>query len=159
MELKLAVVTGAAQGIGRETARALAKAGYELVLHDLREPVETLAQLRTHSTRTLAVTGDVTSQADIEHLAREINVRFGRVDVLVNNAGISSIAAAEKTMPEEWRRVIDVNLTGPFLLCRAIGAMMLEAGQGSIVNVASIAALAGIADRVAYNASERGCSA
>jgi NAD(P)-dependent dehydrogenase (short-subunit alcohol dehydrogenase family) len=156
VELKLAVVTGAAQGIGRETARALARAGYELMLHDLREPVETLAQLRTHSTRTLAVTGDVTSQADIELLAREISVRFGRVDVLVNNAGISSIAAAEKTMPEEWRRVIEVNLTGPFLLCRAIGAMMLEAGQGSIVNVASIAALAGIADRVAYNASKHG---
>jgi NAD(P)-dependent dehydrogenase (short-subunit alcohol dehydrogenase family) len=156
MNSKLAVVTGAAQGIGRQTAQELADAGYQLVLHDLREPVETLDELRTHTHECLAVTGDVTSQTDVEALARKVKHQFGRVDVLVNNAGISSIAAAEKTTPEQWRRVIEVNLTGPFLLCRALGAMMLAAGSGSIVNVASIAALAGVADRVAYNASKHG---
>ena len=156
MNSKLAVVTGDAQGIGRQTAQELADAGYQLVLHDLREPVETLDELRTHTHECLAVTGDVTSQTDVEALARKVKHQFGRVDVLVNNAGISSIAAAEKTTPEQWRRVIEVNLTGPFLLCRALGAMMLAAGSGSIVNVASIAALAGVADRVAYNASKHG---
>jgi NAD(P)-dependent dehydrogenase (short-subunit alcohol dehydrogenase family) len=82
--------------------------------------------------------------------------QFGRIDVLVNNAGISLIAPAEETTAEQWRRVLEVNLTGPFLLARAFGAMMLEAGGGSIVNVASIAGLRGIADRAAYNASKHG---
>jgi NAD(P)-dependent dehydrogenase (short-subunit alcohol dehydrogenase family) len=82
--------------------------------------------------------------------------RFERIDVLVNNAGISMIAPAEKTSAEAWRRVIDVNLTGPFLLCREFGALMLSAGAGSIVNVASVAGLRGVSHRVAYNASKHG---
>jgi NAD(P)-dependent dehydrogenase (short-subunit alcohol dehydrogenase family) len=76
--------------------------------------------------------------------------------VLVNNAGISLLAAAEDTTPAQWRRVLAVNLTGPFLLCQGFGWMMLEARAGSIVNVASIAGLRGVADRAAYNASKHG---
>jgi NAD(P)-dependent dehydrogenase (short-subunit alcohol dehydrogenase family) len=76
--------------------------------------------------------------------------------VLVNNAGISFIRPAEETGAAEWRRVLEVNLTGPFLLSRAFGRIMLRQGGGAIVNVASIAGLAGIADRAAYNASKHG---
>ena len=82
--------------------------------------------------------------------------RFGRADVLVNNAGISLIAPAEETTFEEWRRVLDVNLTGPFLLSRTFGRSMLEAGSGSIVNVSSVAGIRGVSDRAAYNASKHG---
>jgi NAD(P)-dependent dehydrogenase (short-subunit alcohol dehydrogenase family) len=82
--------------------------------------------------------------------------RFARADVLVNNAGISSISPAEDTTLEQWRRVLDVNLTGPFLLCQEFGRTMLEAGAGSIVNVSSIAGLRGVAGRAAYNASKHG---
>ena len=89
-------------------------------------------------------------------MARVANDRFGRVDVLVNNAGISSITPAEDTSAERWRRVLEVNLTGPFLLSRALGRRMLAAGSGSIVNVASIAGLVAVADRAAYNASKAG---
>jgi NAD(P)-dependent dehydrogenase (short-subunit alcohol dehydrogenase family) len=86
----------------------------------------------------------------------QVGKRFGRVDVLVNNAGISLIAPAEDTAAEQWRRVLEVNLTGPFLLSQSFGRMMLEQGVGSIINIASIAGLAGVADRAAYNASKHG---
>jgi len=76
--------------------------------------------------------------------------------VLVNNAGISLIRPAEETSAAEWRRVIEVNLTGPFLLCRAFGKLMLRQREGAIVNVASVAGLAAIGDRSAYNASKHG---
>jgi NAD(P)-dependent dehydrogenase (short-subunit alcohol dehydrogenase family) len=98
----------------------------------------------------------VSADADVEAAANQVRAGFGRVDVLVNNAGISWIAPAEDTAPEQWRRVLEVNLTGPFLLCRAFGRMMLEEGAGSIVNVASIAGPRGVADRAAYNASKHG---
>jgi NAD(P)-dependent dehydrogenase (short-subunit alcohol dehydrogenase family) len=152
----VAVVTGVAQGIGRRVAEALAGEGYALALIDLREPAEVLAAVRDRGVEALGVTGDVAEEADVAALAGRVRERFGRVDVLVNNAGISLLAAAEDTTPAQWRRVLAVNLTGPFLLCQAFGRMMLEARAGSIVNVASIAGLRGVADRAAYNASKHG---
>ena len=95
-------------------------------------------------------------EKDVLGLVTAFRGRFEHVDVLVNNAGVSLIAPAEKTSAEAWRRVIDVNLTGPFLLCREFGALMLSAGAGSIVNVASVAGLRGVSHRVAYNASKHG---
>jgi len=103
-----------------------------------------------------AFTGDVSQEAFVESTAEAILKRWGRVDVLVNNAGISSIARAETVEAATFRRVLEVNLVGPFLLSRAFGRIMLQQRSGSIVNVASIAGLAGVADRVAYNASKHG---
>jgi NAD(P)-dependent dehydrogenase (short-subunit alcohol dehydrogenase family) len=145
----VAVVTGAAKGIGAAIADALADAGYALALID-REDASPQAR------GGLAVRGDVSDLADVRDFADATLERFGTVDVLVNNAGISSIGPAETTSAEEWRRVIDINLTGPFLLCQAFGARMLERGAGAIVNVASIAGLHGVSDRAAYNASKHG---
>jgi NAD(P)-dependent dehydrogenase (short-subunit alcohol dehydrogenase family) len=153
---RVAVVTGAAQGIGRRAAEVLADRGCAVVLTDLRPATETVAFLRRRGRDVLDAPGDVSVEADVMSLAQQVRERFGRVDVLVNNAGIALIHPAEDTSIEQWRRVLDVNLTGPFLLCRAFGRMMLEAGAGSIVNVASIAGLRGIADRAAYNASKHG---
>jgi NAD(P)-dependent dehydrogenase (short-subunit alcohol dehydrogenase family) len=154
--MRVAVVTGAAQGIGRRTAEVLAAEGYALALFDVREPAETMTAVGALDAEALPVTGDVSSEADVATLGRAVLDRFGRVDVLVNNAGISFITPAEDTSPEEWRRVLEVNLTGPFLLCRELGRRMLEAGSGSIVNVASVAGIRGVADRAAYNASKHG---
>jgi NAD(P)-dependent dehydrogenase (short-subunit alcohol dehydrogenase family) len=152
----VAVVTGAAQGIGRRVAELLARAGYALVLADLNEPTDTLAAVTDLGARVVAVTGDVSAQEYVDELDRRVSTVFGRVDALVNNAGISLLRPAEQTTPEQWRRVLEVNVTGPFLLCRAFGRMMLAAGSGAIVNVASIAGLRGVADRAAYNASKHG---
>jgi NAD(P)-dependent dehydrogenase (short-subunit alcohol dehydrogenase family) len=112
--------------------------------------------VRGRGAEALTAVGDVTSQADVAALAEQVRRQFGGASVLVNNAGIALLAPAEETTPEQWRRVLEVNLTGPFLLCQQFGAMMLGAGSGSIVNVASIAGLRGIADRAAYNASKHG---
>jgi NAD(P)-dependent dehydrogenase (short-subunit alcohol dehydrogenase family) len=85
-----------------------------------------------------------------------VTERFGRTDVLVNNAGISLITPAEETSLPDWHRVLEINLTGPFLMCRELGKTMLQQGSGSIVNVSSVAGLLGVADRAAYNASKHG---
>jgi NAD(P)-dependent dehydrogenase (short-subunit alcohol dehydrogenase family) len=155
-EKRTAVVTGAAQGIGRKTAEVLAGRGYRVALNDLRMPEETLKAIRTAGGEAIGFVGNIVDESVVEKFAREVHERWGAADVLVNNAGISMIAPAETLSAEAYRRVLEVNLVAPFLLAKAFGAKMLEAGRGSIVNVASIAGLVGIADRAAYNASKHG---
>jgi NAD(P)-dependent dehydrogenase (short-subunit alcohol dehydrogenase family) len=144
----VAVVTGAAQGIGQRIAEVLAAAGFALALID-RQPIASRPG-------TLGLTGDVSDDADVARFAAAVEETYGRVDVLVNNAGIACISPAEETPPALWRQVLEVNLTGPFLLCQAFGRRMLAQRSGSIVNIASIAGLRGVADRSAYNASKHG---
>jgi NAD(P)-dependent dehydrogenase (short-subunit alcohol dehydrogenase family) len=153
---RVAVITGAAQGIGRRTAEVLAGYGYDLVLNDLRPAKETAAAIEKSGGTCFEVLGDISRESEVQRIAESVQERYGRADVLVNNAGISFICPAEDLATKDWQKVLDVNLTGPFLLCRHFGKRMLEQGQGSIVNVSSIAGLAGIADRAAYNASKHG---
>jgi NAD(P)-dependent dehydrogenase (short-subunit alcohol dehydrogenase family) len=145
---KVAAITGAAQGIGKRTAELLAQRGYDLIVTDLRPCGEAL--------RALEVLGDVAEEQTASRVAQAAREHFGRVDVLVNNAGIAHISPAEDISAADFRRVQDVNLLGPFLMCREIGRLMLQQRSGSIVNVASIAGLLGVADRAAYNASKHG---
>lgn len=152
----VAVVTGAGQGIGRRVAQVLAERGYALVLNDLAEPAATAADARGRGADVVVVTGDVSLESTATEVAAAARHRWGCVDVLVNNAGVSSIGPAEHVTAQQWRRVLDVNLLGPFLLCRELGTTMLEQGSGSIVNIASIAGLLGVGDRAAYNASKHG---
>lgn len=154
--MRVAFVTGAAQGIGRRTAEVLATRGYALALNDLQEPEGTLESVANLGADAFAVVGDVSDERAVATMCGQVLERFGHVDVLVNNAGISFISPAEDTEAAQWRRVLDVNLLGPFLLSQALGRTMLARGEGSIVNVASIAGLLGVADRAAYNASKHG---
>ena len=154
--MKLAIITGAAQGIGRRTAEIFAAAGYSLALLDLQPCTATLASIRAIGCDAADFTGDLSDESVVEAAAEAIRLRWNRADVLVNNAGISSIAPAETVDVQTFRRVLEVNLVAPFLLARAFGKMMLQRRSGCIVNVASIAGLAGIADRAAYNASKHG---
>jgi NAD(P)-dependent dehydrogenase (short-subunit alcohol dehydrogenase family) len=154
--MKVAVITGAAQGIGRRTAEILAERGFAQALIDLRAPSETLAALKIRNVDVLSFAGDITSEDAVSEFACAVESRWGRVDVLVNNAGISFIAPSETIAAKDYRRVLEVNLVAPFLLAQAFGRKMLAAGQGSIINIASVAGLLGIADRAAYNASKHG---
>jgi NAD(P)-dependent dehydrogenase (short-subunit alcohol dehydrogenase family) len=153
---RVAVITGAAQGIGRRTAEVLAGRGYNVALSDLRSPAETMRAVGVHGIEAIELIGDIADEAKVSEHAAAIGERWGRVDVLVNNAGISMIAPAESLSAAEYRRVLEVNLVAPFLLSKAFGAMMLARRSGSIVNVASVAGLVGVADRAAYNASKHG---
>jgi NAD(P)-dependent dehydrogenase (short-subunit alcohol dehydrogenase family) len=156
LEMKVAIVTGAAQGIGRRTAELLAERGFRLALIDLREPQNTVAALETRNADVLSFAADVTSEDAVAEFALAVDSRWGRADVLVNNAGISFIAPAEAISAEDYRRVLEVNLVAPFLLAQIFGRKMLAAGRGSIINIASVAGLVGIADRAAYNAAKHG---
>jgi NAD(P)-dependent dehydrogenase (short-subunit alcohol dehydrogenase family) len=153
---QVAVVTGGAQGIGRWTAELLAGRGYRLAIIDLEEPKAAVSAIETSGGTAFGFAGDITQEETVEVFAKKVLESYQRVDVLVNNAGISLICAAENTTAAEYRRVMDVNLVAPFLLARAFGRKMLEARSGAIVNVASIAGLVAVADRAAYNASKHG---
>jgi NAD(P)-dependent dehydrogenase (short-subunit alcohol dehydrogenase family) len=153
---RVAVITGGAQGIGRSTAELLARRGYTIAIIDLHQPASTLSTIEAADGQSFGFAGDITDEAVVARFAGEVESRYGRVDVLVNNAGISHIAPAEDTAFADYRRVLEVNLVAPFLLARIFGQKMLAARSGSIVNVASVAGLLGVADRAAYNASKHG---
>jgi NAD(P)-dependent dehydrogenase (short-subunit alcohol dehydrogenase family) len=154
--MRVAVVTGAAQGIGGRIAEVLAAQGYALALNDLRSPSDTMATVRAAGADTIELVGDISDETVVGQFANTVLARWGSIDVLVNNAGISCIAAAEQTTLEQFRRVLEVNLVAPFLMARAFGQAMLDRRSGSIVNIASIAGLVGIAERAAYNTSKHG---
>lgn len=154
--MQVAIVTGAAQGIGRCAAETLADAGYALLLLDMQPCTATLETIRQTTSNVEALIGDLTDASFILRTIELVRQRWGRADVLVNNAGISFIAPAESVDAAAFRRVLEVNLVAPFVLSKGFGAMMLEQKQGSIINIASIAGLVGIGDRSAYNASKHG---
>lgn len=155
-QTRVAVVTGAGRGIGRRVALTLAESGYAVAANDLEPPEQTFDELERMGAAALAVPGDVSSEEAVREMVGAVMAAFGRIDVLVNNAGISAIVPAEETSLGAWNRTLAVNLTGPFLTCREFGKEMLRRGEGSIVNISSVAGLMGIADRAAYNASKHG---
>ena len=152
----LALVTGAARGIGAAIAVELGRRGYAVLVNDLDPADETVRLLAQVGAAGYSIPGDVSDERAVTDMAAAVTKSHGAIDALVNNAGISLQRAAEHTSLTEWQRVLDVNLTGPFLLCRAVGPHMLAAGSGSIVNVASIAGLMGFADRIAYTSAKHG---
>jgi 2-dehydro-3-deoxy-L-rhamnonate dehydrogenase (NAD+) len=155
---RVAVITGAARGIGYATAARALRSGAAVALWDadggrLGESQRELSKLGTVS----AVTVELTDQRAVEDAAAKTISTHGRIDVLVNNAGITGgNATVWELAPDVWRRVIDVNLTGSFLTCRAIVPQMLAQGYGRIVNVASIAGKEGNPTAAHYSASKAG---
>ena len=155
---KVAIVTGAAGGMGRAIASALAADGATVVLVDIAdEALEHAAgSLRAAGGTVHAMSADVTSRHDVAGLVDGVVERFGRLDVLVNNAGIVTVAPLETYPEEDFDRVMAVNLKGAFLVSQAAGRAMLAAGGGAIVNVASIAGHVPSPGSVAYSASKAG---
>ena len=157
---KTAVVTGASSGLGVVFARALAGAGASVVVSARRlDRLEKLAaEIEAEGGEALAVPCDVAREDDVDALAAAAVDRFGRVDVLVANAGIADPRPAEQEPLQVWERVVGVNLTGVFLTNQRFGALMLERGAGSIVNIASVLGVVGAGQipQASYTASKGG---
>jgi 3-oxoacyl-[acyl-carrier protein] reductase len=162
LEGKAAVVTGAGRGgrgIGRSISLALAGEGADIVITDfVMENAEAVASevRETTGRRALAVQGSVAVAADVDRLFEEAMREFGRVDVLVNNAGITRDNLLMRMSEEDWDAVIDSNLKGAFLCTKAVSRIMLKQKSGKIVNIASVMGLVGNAGQANYSASKAG---
>lgn len=152
LEGKTAIVTGGSRGIGKEMAEGLAEAGAALMLCARREEglSETVGEFRGRGFRVESKVCDVSKAADIQSVVDETIAKFGKIDILINNAGTSWGAMPEEMTLAQWQKVLDVNLTGCFLTAQATGREMLKQNSGSIINIASIAGLTSSANGPFY---------
>ncbi len=158
LDERSALVTGGGGALGRAMALGLAAAGASVAIgdRDLEAAESTVAQLVAAGGDAVAIGLDVTDAAAVDDAGRHVVRRFGRLDILINSAGIGARGAAEDYELERFEQVLSINLTGTFLCCRAAGRVMLAAGDGRIVNIASIAGLVGYQGNPAYLASKGG---
>lgn len=156
---QVAVVTGGATGIGLQMAKGLAEAGASIVICSRRADVceEAAGQIEKIGVKALAVGCDVTKADQVEKLRDAVLAKFGRVDILFNNAGRAWVAPPEDTPLERWQQVFDLNITAPFLCSQVLGREFIKQKRGKIVNIASIAGLVG-RNPAAYNSIAYGSS-
>ncbi len=156
----VAIVTGAARGIGRATAIALARKGFAVALVDVLALAESAAAAGAAGAETLQLEADVADFAAAQRLARDVLGAWGRVDVLVNNAGVPQPKGLLEITEEEWDRTIAVDLKGAFNWCKAVAPAMLAQRAGRIVNISSVSAQTGAGfgavSKVAYCAAKAG---
>ncbi|HEU4366902.1 MAG TPA: SDR family oxidoreductase [Methylomirabilota bacterium] len=155
---KVAVVTGASRGLGRAIALALAAAGADVALaaRSRRDLEETAHEAERHGARTLALSTDVASYAAVESLMSQTVSALGRLDVVVNNAGIARVAPLAEASLDDWRAIVDVNLSGVFHGCRAAAPFLIRQRAGKIINLASVLARAGLPGYTMYAATKGG---
>jgi len=155
---KVALITGGGTGIGRGTALAFAREGAKVAVAGRRveKLQEVVSEIKAAGGEAIAVACDVSRAADAQNAIRKTIEAFGRLDVLVNNAGVLHVSTIEEIPEEDWDRLIDANLKGPFLMCRAALPEFRKAGGGAIVNVGSVLGLVAMKKRAAYCASKGG---
>ncbi len=154
-----ALVTGASRGIGRSVALALAEAGAEVVVNYSSSPnaaEEVVTAIKTAGGKAYAVKANVGEETAIDELIKTVLERSGRLDVLVNNAGITRDGLLMRMKTEDWQAVINLNLTGVFLCTRAVARTMLKQRSGRIINITSVVGLMGNAGQANYAAAKAG---
>ena len=156
---RVVLITGSTRGIGKAFATGFAGEGGDVVIHgrDLEKAKAVAKEMEGAGVKSMAIAGDVSSSQDVTRMVEEVALQFGRIDVLVNNAGINPfILEAEKIKEEGWDQVIDVNLKGVFLCCQAVGKKMIQQGGGKIINISSAAAINGEQGFLPYCVSKSG---
>ena len=159
LQEKVAIVTGASRGIGRAVALGLAAEGANVVVNyasSTTAAAEVVADITALGSYGIAVQADVSKSAQVEALFKAALEKWGRVDVLVNNAGITRDTLLLRMSPEDWQAVIDLNLTGVFLCTRAASKVMLKQRAGRIINIASVAGQMGNPGQANYSAAKAG---
>ncbi|MGB7444256.1 MAG: 3-oxoacyl-[acyl-carrier-protein] reductase [Coleofasciculaceae cyanobacterium] len=156
---RVAIVTGASRGIGRACALALASEGAKVVVNyasSVDSAQKVVAAITEAGGEALALQADVSKLEQVETLIKDTQEKFGRIDVLVNNAGITRDTLLLRMKPEDWQAVIDLNLTGVFLCTRAVSKVMLKQRTGRIINIASVAGQMGNPGQANYSAAKAG---
>ena len=156
---QIAIVTGASRGIGRAVALALAGEGAEVVVNYASSPdaaEAVVAEIQANGGSAYALKADVADEASVEELFKTVLTRSGRIDVLVNNAGITRDGLLMRMKTEDWQAVINLNLTGVFLCTRAVTRPMLKQRSGRIINITSVVGLMGNAGQANYAAAKAG---
>jgi NAD(P)-dependent dehydrogenase (short-subunit alcohol dehydrogenase family) len=153
---KVAIVTGASRGLGKAMAIGLANAGAHIVVCDVLDTKETVDLVQGLGRESIGLKVDVTKPVDISMMVKKTVEKFHTIDVLVNNAGIVKSAPAETMIEDDWKKILNINLTGEFLCAQAVGNQMIKQKQGRIINIASVAGILGSAQSAAYSASKAG---
>ena len=156
---KVVVITGASKGIGSELAKAFARERAITVLnycHSEKQAVNVYNDMIRTSPKSILVRADVTKPIEVSSMYHEVISKFGRVDVLINNAGICDDNLIQMMSLKQWEKVIDVNLTGTFLCCREFSKNMIKQKSGKIINIASLKGQIGSSGQVNYSSSKAG---
>ncbi|WP_368504823.1 SDR family oxidoreductase [Alkalihalophilus sp. As8PL] len=157
---KTAIVTGGGRGLGRQMAHAFADAGANLVLcsRKVEACMEVAEELKQKGVKAISLSCDVTNQEEVENVVKKTVDTFGTIDILVNNSGATWGAPATDMPLEAWNKVMNVNVTGTFLMAQAAGKVMMQQKSGKIINIASVAGLGGadprFMDTIGYNTSK-----
>ncbi|HEU0135782.1 MAG TPA: 3-ketoacyl-ACP reductase [Flavobacterium sp.] len=153
---KTALVTGAGKGIGKAIAIALANEGVNVALlaRTNNQLQNVAAEVEKAGVKAIVVTADIANRAEVEAAVSQVQEKLGAIDILINNAGIGKFGKFMELSPEEWERIIQVNLMGAYYMTRAALPMMIERQTGDIINIASTAGLRGGAVTSAYSASK-----
>ena len=156
---KVALITGASRGIGKQIAITLAKNGFDISLNCRKENDEVInikEEIESYNVSCLIVEGDVSNFEDSERITKETIEKFGKIDVLVNNAGITKDMLLLRMKEEDFKKVIDVNLCGTFNMSKNVSSYMMKARCGRIINLASVVGISGNAGQANYAASKAG---
>ena len=156
---KVALITGASRGIGKQIAITLDKNGFDIILNCRKENDEFIKikeEIESYNVSCLIVEGDVSNFEDSERITKETIEKFGKIDVLVNNAGITKDMLLLRMKEEDFKKVIDVNLCGTFNMSKNVSSYMMKARCGRIINLASVVGISGNAGQANYAASKAG---
>lgn len=154
MSEKVAFITGATTGIGKEIALTLAKDGFDIVVNYIQDDGTVKQEVEALGCKCLMIQGNVTSMTDMERTVKEIMDTFGRIDVLVNNAGITRDTLLLRMTEEDFDSVLDVNMKGAFCTMKQVVPIMMKQRSGRIINMSSVVGVVGNAGQVNYSASK-----